>query len=214
MGAYYRYVCKFIRFIINQKPTYTEDELFQLLLSGREEAFDVIYDMYAVPLLNAAYKRLQSKEEAKEVVQEVFISLYLKKDAIKHPGNLSGYLFTALRNRILDIIKTDLLHASHHQQMSLLQSPHTDIEHELEQKELEISIRKAIAQLPDKCRKAFLLSRYEGLSYKEIAATLHVSVNTVEKHVGKALRLLRLQLNDTRLLLLLLSLCMYKAVLP
>ena len=195
-----------IRFIINHTPTYNEDELFRMLLAGKEEAFDAIYERYALPLLNAAYKRLQSKEEAKEVVQEVFIGLFLKKDAIRHAGNLSGYLFTALRNKVLDIIKTDLLHASHHQQMRLLQSPHTEIDHQLEQKELELSVRKAIAQLPDKCREAFLLSRYEGLSYKEIAGILKVSVNTVEKHVGKALRLLRLQLNDTGLLLLVLLL--------
>lgn len=191
-------------FIISKKASYSEGDLFHMLLEGREEAFDAIYSLYAVPLLNAAYKRLQSKEEAKEVVQEVFISLYLKKNEIKHPGNLAGYLFTALRNRILDIIKTDLLHTTHHHQLSKLQESYTDIESQLEQKELENTLQKAIGQLPDKCRKVFLLSRYEGLSYKEIAVQLNVSVNTVEKHVGKALRLLRLQLSDARLLLLLL----------
>lgn len=142
------------------------------------------------------------------MVQEVFISLYLKKNDIKHPGNLAGYLFTALRNRILDIIKTDLIHTTHHHQLGLLQEQYTSIENQLEQKELEVMLHKAIGQLPDKCREAFLLSRYEGLSYKEIAQQLDISVNTVEKHIGKALRLLRLQLGGNGLLLLLLLMCL------
>lgn len=196
----------FKTFTISKQPLHDQDTLFRLLLEGREEAFDAIYDEYAIPLLNAAYKRLRSKEEAKEVVQEVFISLYLKKNDIRHAGNLAGYLFTALRNRILDIIRADLLHTTHHHQMGLLQEKHADIENQLEQKELETMLHKAIGLLPDKCREAFLLSRYEGLSHKEVAQQLNISVNTVEKHIGKALRLLRLQLGGNGMLLLLLLL--------
>jgi RNA polymerase sigma-70 factor (family 1) len=173
-----------------------------MLLDGHEEAFDAIYNRYAIPLLNAAYRRLQSKEEAKEVVQEVFISLYLKRGSIKYAGNLQGYLFTALRNRILDIFRTDLIHTTHHQYLNRHQDKYTTIEPLLEQKELEARLQQLIAQLPDKCREAFLLSRYHGLSYREVAEKLQISVNTVEKHIGKALRMLRMQLGETKLLLL------------
>ncbi|HEY9260884.1 RNA polymerase sigma-70 factor [Chitinophaga sp.] len=176
------------------------------MLQGEEWAFDAIYAQYAIPLLNAAYKRLKSKEEAKEVVQEVFISLFINKSAIRHTENLGGYLHNTLRYKILDIIRADLRHATHREQIGRQQEPFDQIEHQLENKELEIRLQRCIHALPDKCREAFLLSRYEHLSYKAIAEQLNISVNTVEKHIGKALRILRVQLGENGLLLLLLLL--------
>lgn len=191
--------------VIYKTNTYTDSELFQLLLQGEEWAFDAIYAQYSIPLLNEAYKRLKSKEEAKEVVQEVFISLFVNKTTIRHTENIGGYLHSILRYKVLDIIRTDLRHASHHAQISRQQEPF-DIAHPLEKKELEIRLQQCIQALPEKCREAFLLSRYEHLSYKAIAAQLNISVNTVEKHIGKALRILRVQLGENGLLALLLLL--------
>ncbi|WP_211092898.1 RNA polymerase sigma factor [Chitinophaga polysaccharea] len=190
---------------IKQDQPYDEALLFRMLLDGKEEAFEAIYNVYAVPLLNAAFRRLRSEEEAKEVVQEVFISLFLKKNEIKYAGNLGGYLHTVLRHRILDIFRVDLLYASHHQQLRQQQEGACYLEDRLERKELALRLQQCINRLPDKCREVFILSRYDGLSYKAIATRLKISVNTVEKHVGKALRLLRLQLGDEEILLLVLA---------
>lgn len=161
-----------------------------------------------MPLLNAAHKRLKSQEAAKEVVQEVFITLFLKKAEIKHTENIAGYLFTTLRHKILDIIRADLLHATHHDNIGRQQERFDSIDNMLEGKELEAVLYRSIQALPDKCREAFILSRYEQLPYKTIAAKLNISVNTVEKHIGKALRLLRIQLGEKDLLLILLVLAL------
>lgn len=181
-----------------------DSELFQLFLQGSEEAFNAIYEKYALQLLDEAYKRLQSKETAKEAVQEVFINLFLKRREIRYTQNLGGYLFTALRNKTLDIIRSDLLHATHHRMLAKQQSSYFSIEDKLWHKELEARLQRSIQSLPDRCREVFLLNRYEGLSYKSIAQKLHISVNTVEKHIVKALRILRSQIAENDKLLLLL----------
>lgn len=181
-----------------------DSELFQLFLQGSEEAFNAIYEKYALQLLDEAYKRLQSKETAKEAVQEVFINLFLKRREIRYTQNLGGYLFTALRNKTLDIIRRDLLHATHHRMLAKQQSSYFSIEDKLWHKELEARLQRSIQSLPDRCREVFLLNRYEGLSYKSIAQKLHISVNTVEKHIVKALRILRSQIAENDKLLLLL----------
>lgn len=181
-----------------------DSELFQLFLQGSEEAFNAIYEKYALQLLDEAYKRLQSKETAKEAVQEVFINLFLKRREIRYTQNLGGYLFTALRNKTLDIIRRDLLHATHHRMLAKQQSSYFSIEDKLWHKELETRLQRSIQSLPDRCREVFLLNRYEGLSYKSIAQKLHISVNTVEKHIVKALRILRSQIAENDKLLLLL----------
>lgn len=182
-----------------------DSELFQLFLQGNEEAFNVIYEKYAWQLLDEAYKRLQSKEAAKEAVQEVFINLFLKRREIRYTQNLGGYLFTALRNKTLDIIRRDLLHATHQRMLAKQQSPYFSIEDKLWHKELEARLQHSIQLLPGKCREVFLLSRFEGLSYKSIAQKLRISVNTVEKHMVKALRILRSEIGKNDLLLLLLQ---------
>lgn len=140
--------------------------------------------------------------------QEVFITLFLKKEEIKHTENIAGYLFTTLRHKILDIIRANLLYATHHDNIGRQQERFDSIDNMLEGKELEAVLYRSIQALPDKCREAFILSRYEQLPYKAIAAKLNISVNTVEKHIGKALRLLRIQLGEKDLLLILLVLAL------
>jgi len=153
--------------------------------------------------LNHAYQRLQSKEAAKDLVQGVFVSLYTRRAELPDTPSPQSYLFKAVKYKVLNqlrasfikSVKLQQLHAENLRQPVSLAQP----AYQVMQKELEGKLRDAVSLLPDKCREAFLLSREENLSYKSIALKMGTSVNTVEKQIGKALRILRVQIGNYHL---------------
>jgi RNA polymerase sigma-70 factor (ECF subfamily) len=171
----------------------TDTELFILLKQDDLHAFEEMYDRHFIPLLNTAFKRLQSKEDALEIVQDLFVTLYFKRKQIEHPHNPGGYLQTMLRNKIIDRFREQLVrkkHIYHFQQMKPEAAPDAP-EDRMDVKMLEQKIHSVIEQLPDKCREVFLLSRFDNLSHQAIAEKLNISVSTVEKHIVKALKIVR-----------------------
>jgi RNA polymerase sigma-70 factor, Bacteroides expansion family 1 len=142
-----------------------------------------------------AHTILQDNEEARDIVQKVFIKLWEKKQTINFPGAARQYLYTAVHNLCLNVIrdkKTRSKYISHYH--------HTEtgyvVESSAEKKELEKQIYAAIDSLPPRCREVFCKSRLEGKRYAEIAEDLQISVKTVEVQMGKALKLLRSLLAD------------------
>lgn len=136
-------------------------------------------------------------QDAEEVVQEVFVSLWERRHSLEISGSLDAYLNTAVRYRIYNRYR-DYLKNRQESRISGL----NDVDYSmpaletLEYKELELKLQHAVNTLPHKCREAFVLSREEKLPNKIIAKRLNISVNTVEKHIGKALQILRLKLKD------------------
>jgi RNA polymerase sigma-70 factor (family 1) len=183
---------------MTQYNTYTDAELFQLLQQGEIHAFEVIYERYFVQLVNTAFKRVHSRDEAVELVQELFVQLYQRRMQIEHTYNLSAYLHTALRNRIIDKFRVKMSRDKHHSYLRQIQDSEIQAAPEamIDSKLLAGRIRTVIDQLPDKCRQAFLLSRVEQLSHQGITERLNISISTVEKHIGKALKILRRQVKD------------------
>ncbi|MEI6948197.1 RNA polymerase sigma-70 factor [Paraflavisolibacter sp. H34] len=171
----------------------TDSEIFGLLKMGDMEAFDTIYDRYFISLLNAAFKRLRSREDAREVVQDVFVQLYMKREQIGHTQNLPAYLHTLLRNRIIDRFREELSRKKRHDRLKTIHPSVVNEEHEAEidVKLLQEEVKGVIDGLPQKCREVFVLSRVNHLSHHAIAEKLKISVSTVEKHMGKALRIMR-----------------------
>ncbi len=186
--------------------TLSDTELAMLLKQGSQEAFRELYNRYWEPLLNAAYKRLDSLETAEDLVQDLFVNLYLKRDAIVIGTTMEGYLKTALKNKVLNAYRSQQLQQryANHVLAQPGESPDTP-QQVLQVKELGLKLAEATARLPEKPRQVFLLSRIERLSNKEIAEKLGISVSTVEKHVAKALRLLRADLKGYHLGVILLS---------
>ena len=171
----------------------TDTELFVLLKQDDQHAFDEMYERYFILLLNAAFKRLQSREDALEIVQDLFVQLYFKRKQIEHTYNIGGYLQMMLRNKIIDRFREQLVRKKHIYQLQQLKSESiTDTpDANIDVKILEQKIYAIIEQLPDKCREVFLLSRFENLSHQAIADKLNISVSTVEKHIVKALKIVR-----------------------
>jgi RNA polymerase sigma-70 factor (ECF subfamily) len=170
-----------------------EAELCQLLKKDDMNAFEEMYERYFILLLNIAFKRLQSREDALELVQDVFVQLYLRRNHLEHTYNIGGYLQTMLKNKIIDRFREQLVRKKHIyrlQQMKAESEPGVP-EDVMDVKMLEQQINTVINQLPGKCREVFLLSRINNLSHQAIAEKLNISVSTVEKHIVKALKIVR-----------------------
>ncbi len=127
-------------------------------------------------------------DDAKNTVHEVFISFWEKFEALPQDTNYKSYLYTAVRNRCLNLIRDRKKVISLDQTTEDIR---TEDHSELETNELEREIEFAVNSLPAKCRKVFEMSRYEEMKYAEIAEKLDISVKTVEGRMTKALSLLR-----------------------
>ena len=146
-------------------------------------------------------------EASQELVQDVFLSLYRQLPSLREETVLENYLFIAIRNRIYNYHRQQLLQLKKEALLrNNLPDPAGNDPDKLEIKELEIKLRNKIQELPTQCRAVFLLSREEQLSNKEVAERLHISVNTVEQHMRKALRILRASFVDELSLFLLILL--------
>ena len=136
-------------------------------------------------------------DSAREVVHVVFVNLWEKKDEVHMNTSLKSYLFKSVYNRSMNFLRDrkkfvpEGLPADESELSAYVESPEI-----AEEDERIVKVRKAISELPDRCRQIFELSRYENLKYAEIAEKLGISVKTVEVQMSKALRLLRERLKD------------------
>jgi len=177
---------------MEQHSQFTDTDLLAGLKQGNEAAYVAIYHRYWEGLLNAAYKRLRSKEDAEEVVQEIFVNLYLRRNEIDPKSTLEAYLKTALKFKVIDLYRLQQLHYKHID--SLIAEARVDpkdADDELSVKEFKNSVLSACQKLPQKCREVFIMFRFEELSHKEIAQRTSISVSTVKKHLHKAMFFLR-----------------------
>ena len=143
-------------------------------------------------LVNTAAPKVDSIETAKELVQDVFLSLYLRKNDLQTISSLKSYLFTALKNKIYNHYHRQLSKEKYEKSISNnLRVVTNNLQDDYEAKELNQQLQEKINELPPQCRKVFLMSREEQLSQREIAEKLNISINTVDQHMQKALRILR-----------------------
>lgn len=174
-----------------------EKQVLETLQLGNESAFEMIFRTYYQPLCRYAYSFLQDKEEAEEVVQASFITVWEKRNNLTIETSLKSYLYRMVRNSCLNVIKHEKVkhqHVAH--ELAVSEVSYESVSQKVQAAELEIRITEAVKTLPEQCRLVFQLSRFEELKYQEIADQLQISVKTVENHMGKALKLMREQLKD------------------
>jgi len=175
----------------------SEKQVLETLRQGNESAFEMIFRTYYQPLCRYAYSFLRDKEEAEEVVQAAFIGFWEKQSKLAIETSLKSYLYRMIRNSCLNVIKHEKVkqqHVAH--ELAVMEVSHESVSQNVQANELEIKIAEAMKTLPEQCRIVFQLSRFEELKYQEIADQLQISIKTVENHMGKALKLMRVQLKE------------------
>jgi RNA polymerase sigma-70 factor (ECF subfamily) len=153
-----------------------------------KESFELQYQLYYEPLCRFAQRYLDSENESRDLVQDLYVDIWVNRKKIKINSSIKAYLFIAVRNRSLSKLKSKLgivpLTDSHVGEFTIL-PPNSDYP------ALEAAIHQAIDALPEKCKAIFELSREHGLKYSQIAEKFNISEKTVENQIGIALSRLR-----------------------
>lgn len=173
----------------------TDQELFSLLKLDDRMAFAEIYNRYKGPLYIHAFNKLRDKEEVRDILQQLFSVLWMKRNDIVLSSNLSGYLYSAIRNRIFKVIAHKSVESNYISSIQQsIASSEAITDYMVRENQLKQIIDREIELLPSKMKEVFLLSRRMHLSHKEIAEQLGISEQTVSKQVTNALKILRTKL--------------------
>ncbi|HEX8545368.1 MAG TPA: RNA polymerase sigma-70 factor [Cytophagaceae bacterium] len=165
------------------------DDLF---LNPTKDTFEALFRKYYAPLCRSVHRIIQDKNGSEDIVQEVFASLWGKRNTIDVQSSIKSYLFRASMNAALNHLKKQKRWASMESEDESSKAIVTEnVLEDIEGKELEFVIERTIAQLPTGCRTMFVMNRYDEMSYREIAEATQTSVKTVENQIAKALRVLR-----------------------
>lgn len=172
-------------------------QLLNTLRAGDITAFEMIFKTYYQLLCNYAYSFVQDRDEAEEIVQSTFLSVWEKRESLTIHTGVKPYLYAMVRNAALNVIKHEKIKQQHAAvEMSVAEKSVESVTRTVIASELEERILIALNKLPEQCRLVFKLSRFEELKYAEIAEQLNISIKTVENQMGKALRIMREQLKD------------------
>ena len=173
----------------------SEIELIILIKEGDIRAFDEFYKRNWRMLYQTAYRSTSSQEDAKDLVQTVFINLWNCRQNLNPDAYTPSYLFKILRNNIINFYKQDSARRKRLEQLLYLDegNQYTN-EDNLMAKELSIAIDGEIRELPRKMQEVFILSRQQHLSVNEISETLNITPRTVKNQLSNALKILRTKL--------------------
>ena len=173
----------------------SDQHRLRALKEGDEGAFNFIYKEYSLKLYSIAYNSTKSADLAEEIVQEIFVSLWMNRKTLIITRSIKAYLIGAVRNKVFDYVDKQVVRDRHKQLVMKIAHPsHNATQEMIEYQELTIAIDKEIQALPQTTRQVFISSRFEGSNNSEIAKQFCISVKAVEYHVTKALKHLRLQL--------------------
>lgn len=176
--------------------SYSDSELLDCLKAGDQSAFAEIYERYWQVMYVHALKMLREEDDAKDLVQELFATLWTKGIDIPFNTNLSGYLYVSIRNKIINLIQQKKVRRNYLSSLALFAEETRNITFEqVSEKEILAVVEKEIQNLPSKMRQVFELSRKENLSHKEIASQLEISDKTVKKQIGYAIKIIKLRLD-------------------
>ena len=172
-----------------------ESQLIENIKNGDQEAWDYIVGLYYQPLFGYVMSMVREKETAEELVQDVFVNFWAKRERINITSSLKAYLYRAARNHTLNFIKRRKFELNYQRSLAeRMTIQHNDTEQAFHFSELEKKLYGAIEALPEKRKEIFRMSRFEDLTYKEIAAALDIPVRQVHYQIGLALKELRTKL--------------------
>ncbi|MNY12162.1 RNA polymerase sigma factor [compost metagenome] len=181
------------------KADFQDTELLRLLRLGNEQALTEIYKKYWKKLYLAAHRMLNDSQTCEDIVQNIFVKIWNKREDLIISGSVIAYLTAWMRYEVFKQIRSGNIREDIFddlQERVAYQSESGNLEY----KELVERINTVVGGLPEKCREVYLLSREKNLSHKEIARELNISTKTVENHITRALTQLRVSLGDVLIL--------------
>ena len=174
-----------------------DNELTVLLQKNDRQAFTEIYNRYWKKLFSVAANKIKDLSEAEEIVQDIFVSIWNRRDNLNVIDSLSSYLTVSVKYRVINALDK----RNHRQKYSdyakgILNFSNNSTEEWVEFEELKSRLSALVAELPEKCQLVYKLSRESGFPQKKIAQEMGISEKTVEAHLTKALKTLRTRLNQ------------------
>lgn len=191
-----------------------ESDLIKKIVSGDRHAFAVLYQQYVGELYHYVYLFVKCKEDSEEIVQEIFVKIWNRREKLNEVSSFKSYIYKAAKNLLLDEIRKSAVKAK------ALQILKTDSEESFEKADDRIIYNEhyqiaeqAISNLPEKRRQIFLMRTREELSLDEIAARLSISKSVVKKQLYAGISFVRkyMQENECLLITVLFS-CLLKLV--
>lgn len=159
---------------------------------GDSEAFAKLYETYAPFLVNFASSKLYSLELARDIIQDVFVSLWENRTTLNITTNLKTFLFSAVRYKIIDHIRKNYTRSEYAEMMKRLTFDiHVNLQKQLEDKDLLDCINQSVEKMPDRVKEIYKLSRHDNKTISEIASSLNLSEQTVKNQLTTALNFLR-----------------------
>ena len=177
----------------------SDQDLFRQMLSEDDglTALNGLFDRYWKKLYAAAYVRLKDEAEAKDCVQEIFIGLWQRRKQLSIPVSVSGYLYNAVKNRVINVLHARLTrekHLSHYLESFTLYQK--DSLADMEAEELATIVADEVSRMPEQMRMVYQLSRQEDMSGSDIARRLDLSHQTVRNQITSALKRIRIRLKQ------------------
>lgn len=181
------------------EANHTDQTLLQLMREDNKAAFTALYRSYWESLFIPTVKITRSQEDARDILQEVFLSVWNRRKELDVRGSLAAYLQTSVRYKAIDYIEKNIARRHYlnllYKLEELSQSP--AVETQIQLKEIQQTVNGVVGKMPPKMRAVYQLSRQEQLSHQEIAQRLGISDETVKKHIHHALKLIRSSISQT-----------------
>jgi RNA polymerase sigma-70 factor, ECF subfamily len=177
----------------------SDEALMELIQEGQKRPYGILLERYWARLVSYAFPIVERRDDAEDIVQEVFIRLWQHRARWKPTGTLSAYLYRVTRNLALNVRRQRAVQTRGEAKWRLdptSADPESDPHEDLLARSLQQKISAAVDCLPERRREIFILSRYHHLSYHDIAETMGISLQTVKNQMSAALKQLREAVSD------------------
>ncbi len=176
---------------------YSDEELMQEIKADNMFAFDVLYKKYCKRVYKFGYSILKSPEDSENLMQDVFLRLWENRHKVEKDASIKSYVFTIAYNSAISVIRKKIKESQFVEYLKSLQEINIEpVNLELEYNELTKKLDEIVKALPQRQKEVYLMHKVDGLKYNEIAERLHISENTIENHMSRALKTIREKLGN------------------
>jgi RNA polymerase sigma-70 factor (family 1) len=180
----------------NHNTINKDNDFYNVYQIKIESSFVEIYNKYKKKLIAFAYSQIENIAVAEDIVHDVFLSLYARRVNVNIEISVYAYLIKSIKYKIINLRRKQLVEKKYRNNNFFENDCENDFAKNQAFEQTTTKLKNALSKMPDKCKEAFILSREVGLSQKEIARTMSISCSTVEKHIVKALKIVRSELSN------------------